>query len=114
MGVSTLEDVLFHFPLRYQDRTKLSLVGELREGMDAYIQSFRFGRDRNGVSGTGILGRFRDLCGRLFNRVIGTPSHGATSRGITMKGQDDAIRVFTGDFPVMHSIMSVMRQNRAC
>ena len=38
MGVSTLEDVLFHFPLRYQDRTKLSLVGELREGMDAYIQ----------------------------------------------------------------------------
>ena len=46
MGVSTLEDVLFHFPLRYQDRTKLSLVGELREGMDAYIQSFRFGRNR--------------------------------------------------------------------
>lgn len=38
MGVKTLEDVLFHFPLRYQDRTKLSVIGELREGMDAYVQ----------------------------------------------------------------------------
>ena len=38
MGLETVEDLLFHFPLRYQDRTRLSYIGELKEGMDAVVR----------------------------------------------------------------------------
>ena len=38
MGLGTVEDLLFHFPLRYQDKTRLSCIGELREGVDAVVR----------------------------------------------------------------------------
>lgn len=38
MGLGTVEDLLFHFPLRYQDKTRLTCIGELREGIDAVVQ----------------------------------------------------------------------------
>ena len=38
MGLRTIEDMLFHFPLRYQDKTRLTAIGELREGMDAVVR----------------------------------------------------------------------------
>ncbi|GIR14430.1 MAG: hypothetical protein CM15mP25_1850 [Gammaproteobacteria bacterium] len=31
IGIRSLEDLLFHFPLRYQDRTKISAIGGLRD-----------------------------------------------------------------------------------
>ena len=38
MGIETVEDLLFHFPLRYQDKARLSCIGELKEGMDAVVR----------------------------------------------------------------------------
>ena len=38
MGLKTVEDLLFHFPLRYQDKTQLTCIGELREGIDAVVR----------------------------------------------------------------------------
>jgi len=38
MGLKTVEDLLFHFPLRYQDKTRLTCIGELREGVDAVVR----------------------------------------------------------------------------
>lgn len=38
MGLKTVEDLLFHFPLRYQDKTRLTCIGELREGIDAVVR----------------------------------------------------------------------------
>ena len=38
MGLRTIEDMLFHFPLRYQDKTRLTAIGELCEGMDAVVR----------------------------------------------------------------------------
>ena len=38
MGLRTIEDMLFHFPLRYQDKTRLTAIGELRDGMDAVVR----------------------------------------------------------------------------
>ena len=32
-GVATLEDLLFHLPLRYEDRRKFSPIADLRAGM---------------------------------------------------------------------------------
>tara|TARA_X000000950_G_scaffold155530_1_gene190655 strand:- start:172 stop:2178 length:2007 start_codon:yes stop_codon:yes gene_type:complete len=39
IGIWSLEDLLFHFPLRYQDRTKITAIGGLRDQVDAVIQA---------------------------------------------------------------------------
>lgn len=37
IGIHTLQDVLFHLPFRYQDRTRLSRIGALRPGAEALV-----------------------------------------------------------------------------
>jgi len=37
LGLTTVQDVLFHLPHRYQDRTKLTPIGRLRPGHEAMI-----------------------------------------------------------------------------
>ena len=37
LGIRTVQDVLFHLPFRYQDRTRLTPIGALRPGMEAMI-----------------------------------------------------------------------------
>ena len=38
LGVHTVLDLLFHLPLRYQDRTKITAIGGLRQGADVVIE----------------------------------------------------------------------------
>ena len=38
LGLHTVQDVLFHLPLRYQDRTRRLPIGSLRPGSDAVIE----------------------------------------------------------------------------
>ncbi|MBI5783451.1 MAG: ATP-dependent DNA helicase RecG [Gammaproteobacteria bacterium] len=38
LGLHTVQDVLFHLPLRYQDRTRLLPIGSLRPGMEAVVE----------------------------------------------------------------------------
>ena len=38
IGISTIQDLLFHLPLRYQDRTRIYPIGSLRHGQEALIQ----------------------------------------------------------------------------
>ncbi len=38
LGLHTVQDVLFHLPLRYQDRTHLRSIGSLRPGMEAVVE----------------------------------------------------------------------------
>jgi len=37
LGMHNVQDVLFHLPFRYQDRTRLSAIGSLRPGSEAVI-----------------------------------------------------------------------------
>ncbi|WOJ92415.1 ATP-dependent DNA helicase RecG [Congregibacter variabilis] len=37
-GISSVEDLLFHLPLRYQDRTKLTPIGALQDGTEVVIE----------------------------------------------------------------------------
>ena len=37
LGVHTIEDLLFHFPLRYQDRTRVRTIAELQSGAEALV-----------------------------------------------------------------------------
>ena len=53
LGIETVQDVLFHLPLRYQDRTRVVPIGDLRAGDHAVIEGeidqaeIRFGRRRS-------------------------------------------------------------------
>ncbi|SEH06151.1 ATP-dependent DNA helicase RecG [Candidatus Venteria ishoeyi] len=65
LGIVQIQDLLFHLPLRYQDRTKIKPIGQLQEGEDAVIEAeieateIKNGRRRSLVSmlndGTGSL-----------------------------------------------------------
>lgn len=39
LGIFTLQDVLFHLPFRYQDRTRLRRIGTLRPGEEGVIEA---------------------------------------------------------------------------
>jgi ATP-dependent DNA helicase RecG len=38
LGILTVQDLLFHLPLRYQDRTRITPIGALQPGVDAVIE----------------------------------------------------------------------------
>ena len=38
LGLLTVQDVLFHLPLRYQDRTRVLPIGSLRPGMESVVE----------------------------------------------------------------------------
>jgi ATP-dependent DNA helicase RecG len=58
VGLETLQDVLFHLPLRYQDRTRIVPIGALRPGQDAVVEGVVVGADV-------VMGRRRSLLVRL-------------------------------------------------
>ncbi len=65
MGITTLQDLLFHLPLRYQDRTRIAAIGSLRPGDEISVRGevqlteIKHGRRRMLLSrisdGTGFL-----------------------------------------------------------
>lgn len=58
VGLENLQDVLFHLPLRYQDRTRITPIGALRPGQDAVVEGIVAGADV-------VMGRRRSLLVRL-------------------------------------------------
>ncbi|WP_277373241.1 ATP-dependent DNA helicase RecG [Pseudomonas sp. AA-38] len=58
VGLENLQDVLFHLPLRYQDRTRITPIGALRPGQDAVVEGMVAGADV-------VMGRRRSLLVRL-------------------------------------------------
>lgn len=53
IGINTLQDLLFHLPIRYEDRTRISCIGEVRLGQSVVIEgtiisaNIAFGRRRS-------------------------------------------------------------------
>lgn len=70
LGITTLQDLLFHLPLRYQDRTRIVPIGSLRPGDEAVIEGevqlteIKFGRKRM------LLTRINDGTGSLTLRFF--------------------------------------------
>ncbi|WP_193074465.1 ATP-dependent DNA helicase RecG [Pseudomonas sp. FME51] len=58
LGLNSVQDVLFHLPSRYQDRTRITPIGALRPGMDAVIEGVMLGADV-------VMGRRRSLLCRI-------------------------------------------------
>jgi ATP-dependent DNA helicase RecG len=69
-GVHRLEDLLFHLPLRYQDRTRITPIAAAREGDDVVIEGeiraadIVFGRRRS------LVARLQDGSGTLTLRFF--------------------------------------------
>ncbi len=70
LGIHTVQDVLFHLPYRYQDRTRIHPMGSLRPGQEAVIQGeillaqVHRGRRRS------LLVRIADGSGQLTLRLF--------------------------------------------
>jgi ATP-dependent DNA helicase RecG len=70
LGLHVLGDLLFHLPLRYVDRTRITPMGSLRAGQDALVQGqveltqIRFGRRRS------LLCRISDGTGAVVLRFF--------------------------------------------
>ena len=97
LGIHTVQDLLFHLPLRYQDRTRITPIGAMQTGIDAVIEGevraadIVFGRRRSLVcrvqdgSGTITL-RFyhfsaaqkQQLAAGARVRCFGEPRRGAS------------------------------------
>lgn len=86
-GITTLQDLLFHLPLRYQDRTRLTPIGSLRPGGDALIEGevqlseIKFGRKRM------LLTRISDGTGSLTLRFFhfNNAQKESLSRGVRLR-----------------------------
>ncbi len=70
LGIFTVQDILFHLPLRYQDRTRITPIGAVQPGSDVVIEGeikaadVVFGRRRS------LLCRLQDGTGTLTLRFF--------------------------------------------
>ena len=70
IGIFTVQDLLFHLPLRYQDRTRLTPIGATRPGADVMLEGeviacdIQFGRRRS------LLCRLKDASGIITLRFF--------------------------------------------
>ncbi len=97
LGIDSVQDLLFHLPLRYQDRTRITPIGALQPGVDAVIEGeikaadISFGKRRSLVcriqDGTGTVTlRFyhfnatqqQNLAAGTRLRCYGEPRRGAS------------------------------------
>ena len=113
IGISKVQDVLFHLPHRYIDRTHLSPIGTLRPGCDAYIQGeieltqVRFGRRRS------LLCRISDGSGSVVLRFFyfSKSQEKGLQRGLSIRcyGQ---VRHGQGSLEIIHPEYRVLKSHQ--
>ena len=87
LGIRSVQDVLFHLPVRYQDRTRVVPLGSLRPGDEAVCEGvidhveIRFGRRRS------LLVHLSDSSGRIILRFFhfSAAQKNALSRGARLR-----------------------------
>lgn len=70
LGIERVSDLLFHLPLRYQDRTRLTPIGLLRAGQEAVIEGEVTACDVVKGRRRSLLVRLRDASGILSLRFF--------------------------------------------
>ncbi len=87
LGLENLQDLLFHLPLRYQDRTRITPIGALRPGQDAVLEGFVAGADVLMGRRRSLLVRLQDGSGTLSLRFyhFSTAQKNAFARGARVR-----------------------------
>jgi ATP-dependent DNA helicase RecG len=94
LGIRQIADLLFHLPLRYQDRTRVVPIGALRPDTEAVVQGIvelsqvQFGRRRS------LMVRLADGTGALYLRFFhfNKAQQEALARGVTLRCFGDVRR----------------------
>ena len=70
LGIKTIEDLLFHFPIGYQDRTILKKIAELEPNQDFVVQGVIEKVSQTFVPRKMLLVKVRDNTGHLYLRFF--------------------------------------------
>ena len=70
LGIAEIRDLLLHLPLRYQDRTRTTPLGELAAGTECLVVGEVMGADMNYGRRRSLLVRLQDDRGRLAMRLF--------------------------------------------
>ena len=98
LGVERISDLLFHLPLRYQDRTRLTPIGLLRAGHEAVVEGEVTASDIVKGRRRSLLIRLRDGSGILSLRFFHfSPAQQQQMRpGVTVRAFGEARAGATG------------------
>ncbi|WAM52046.1 ATP-dependent DNA helicase RecG [Vreelandella venusta] len=98
LGIDCVSDLLFHLPLRYQDRTRLTPIGLLRAGSEAVIEGEVTACDVVKGRRRSLLVRMRDESGILSLRFFHfSPAQQQQMRpGVTVRAFGEARAGATG------------------
>ena len=70
LGIKTIEDLLFHFPIGYQDRTTLKKIAELEPNQDFVVQGIIEKVSQTFVPRKMLLVKIKDNTGHLYLRFF--------------------------------------------
>ena len=70
LGIQTVEDLLFHFPIGYQDRTSLKKIAELLPDQEFVIQGYVEKVSQTFVPRKMLLVKVRDKTGHIYLRFF--------------------------------------------
>ena len=70
LGIKTIEDLLFHFPVGYQDRTTLKKIAELEPNQDFVVQAVIEKVSQTFVPRKMLLVKVKDNTGHLYLRFF--------------------------------------------
>jgi ATP-dependent DNA helicase RecG len=99
LGIYRVQDLLFHLPLRYEDRTRVVPIGSLQHGQQAVIEGViehsevRYGgKRRGGRGGRSLLCHVADGTGSLLLRFFyfNTTQQANLTRGVRVRCYGEA------------------------
>jgi len=114
LGIHAIEDLLFHLPFRYEDRTRLTAIGSLQVGSHAQIQGqivgsvIQFGRRRS------LLCTIRDNTGFIGLRFFhfSAAQKNALQNGLSLRCYGEVRRGKTG-FEFYHPEYKIVGEDEA-
>jgi ATP-dependent DNA helicase RecG len=116
LGIRTVQDLLFHLPSRYQDRTRIHAIASLRPGQEAVVEAEVIHADVVFHRRRMLLIDVRDDSGRLTLRFFhfGTPLQQRLRQGATVRCFGEVRQGFNGlemVHPELHVISEDTPQN---
>lgn len=110
LGIHTITDLLFHLPLRYQDRTKIECIRQLKPDQEAVVEGVIQSIAQPKRGRTKLLCELRDDTGTIAVRFfhVFTFQARVLKSGTRMRCYGMVRRSFQGGFEMMHPEYQVL------